>query len=169
METEFTSPPANKTELIRRIEGARAALEDYLGKLEPEALSRANVPGGWSILDHLIHLAEWRWKLMAMMAGRGGHEGLKIDAQIYQTVELDELNAILYERNRQRPAEEILLEFRRAHETVLAAIDRPDEADLQRAYDLTAPADTRRLLEGIIGNTYEHDLEHLAWIKEQTK
>jgi len=166
MEQSFSTPPEDKAELIRRIQAARTELEDAIGKLDQEEITRPGPDGGWSVLDHLIHLAEWRWKLLAMIQGRAGNEGLGIDAQTYQTAGLDGVNAILYERNRQRPTTEKLAEFRRAHEAVLEAIDQLDEASLQRAYDLTDPSDPRILLEGIIGNTYGHDLEHLGWIRE---
>jgi hypothetical protein len=142
-------------------------LEDYLGKQEPEALERPGPDGGWSVLDHLVHLAEWRWKILAVIAGHAGHEGLRIDAQTYRSGGLDGVNAILYERNRDRPAAEKLADFRNAHEAVLAAVEQMEAADLQRQYDLTDPTDDRILLDGIIGNTYDHDLEHLGWIREQ--
>ncbi len=166
MDENFSTPPKDKAELIRRIRAARKELEDTLRPMSAEELSRPGPDGGWSVLDHLIHLAEWRWKLLAMMQGRAGYEGLGIDAQTYQTAGLDGINAILHERNRRRPTAEVLTEFRRAHEVVLGAIERMDEADLQRVYDLADPTDTRRLIEGIIANTYGHDLEHLGWIRE---
>ncbi len=166
MDENFSTPPKDKAELIRRIQAAREELEDTIRPLSAEELVRSGPDGGWSVLDHLIHLAEWRWKLLAMIQGRAGYEGLGIDAQTYQTAGLDGINAILQERSRQRPAAEILAEFRRAHQVVLKAIERMEEADLQRVYDLTDPTDTTRLIEGIIANTYGHDLEHLGWIRE---
>ncbi len=166
MDENFSTTPKDKAELIHRIDAARAELEDTIRPLSEEALGRPGPDGGWSVLDHLIHLAEWRWKLLAMMQGHAGYEGLGIDAQTYQTAGLDGINAILQERNRQRPATELLAEFRHAHQVVLEAIERMDEADLRRVYDLTDPSDTRLLIEGIIGNTYGHDLEHLGWIRE---
>lgn len=162
-------PPQDKAELLRRIKAARAELEAFLDTLSPEALAQPGPDGGWSALDHLAHLAEWRWKLLAMMQGRGGHEGLRIDIQTYQIAGLDGINAILYERNHPRPTAEKLADFREAHQTVLAAIEQMDEADLRRRYDMTDPTDTRLLVDGIIGNTYGHDLEHLEWIRELVK
>lgn len=166
MDDTFSTPPSDKAELIRRIQAARTELEDFLSKQEPEALALPGPDGGWSVLDHLVHLAEWRWKLLALIQGRAGYQGLRIDPQTYQTAGLDAVNAILYQRNQGRPGEEKLAEFHKAHAAVLEAIDRLAEADLRRPYDLTDPTDERILLDGIIGNTYEHDLEHLGWIKE---
>jgi len=82
---------------------------------------------------------------------------------------VDEINAILYERKPPTPTAEKLADFRKGHEAVLEALDQLDEADLQRAYDLTDPTDKRSLLAGIIGNTYGHDLEHLGWIRERNQ
>jgi uncharacterized damage-inducible protein DinB len=167
MNERFSTPPKDKAELIHRIQEVRAELENFIGTLSSEALTQPGPDGGWSVLDHLIHLAEWRWKLLAMIQGRPGHEGLGIEKQTYETAGQDAVNAILYERNRQRPNAGKLAAYRESHEAVLEAIQQLHEADLQRVYDLTDPTDQRTLLEGIIGNTYGHDLEHLGWIKEQ--
>ncbi len=160
--------PKDKAELVRRIQAARTELEDFIGTLSPEALAKPGPDGGWSVLDHLVHLAEWRWKQLALIQGRPGYEGLGIDKQTFATAGIDGVNAILYERNRQRSTAEKLKDFRESHQAMLDAVAQMDEAGLQRANDLTDPTDRRILLEGIIGNTYEHDLEHLVWIKEQS-
>lgn len=166
MNEPFSTPPKDKSELLHRIKAARAELEGYLAAQSPDTLAQPGPDGGWSALDHLAHLAGWRWKLLAMMRGHGGHVGLRIDAQTYQTAGLDGINAILYERNQPRPTAEKLADFHAAHAAVLAAIEQMDDADLQRRYDMTDPTDTRLLVDGIIGNTYGHDLEHLGWIRE---
>jgi hypothetical protein len=154
----------NKAELIARIQLAREELEEVLLGLSPADLARPGPEGGWAVQDHLAHLAEWRWKLLAMMNGRPGYEGLQISAEQY-SAGLDPINALLYERNQARSTEDILANFRRAHQAVLDALAPMTDADLKCAYDLTDPTDERSLLEGIIGNTYAHDLEHLAWIQ----
>lgn len=166
MDNSFSTPPKDKAELVRRIQAARDELEDFLGQQSPEALAQPGPDGGWSVLDHLIHLAEWRWKQLALIQGQPGYRGLRIDAQTYETAGLDEVNAILYKRNRDLPSAKKLDEFNKAHAAVLEAIGRMDEADLQGPNNRSDPTDARSLLEGIIGNTYEHDLEHLGWIKE---
>lgn len=161
---EQTSP-RNKTELVERINAARAALDGTLSGLSDEALTRPGTGGGWSVKDHLAHLNQWRWKLLAMIEGRPPHQALGIDQATY-AAGLDAINARLYERDRDRPLAEILAESRRAHQAVLDAIAGMEEADLSRAYNLDDPTDSRILLEGIAGNTYEHDLEHRQWIIE---
>src|SRR5512138_1288107 len=108
MSVEYTHPPKDKAELISRIQAARAELEDFLGTLSPEALEKPGPDGGWSVLDHLVHLAEWRWKLLAMIQGRAGYEGLRIDEQTYHTADINQVNAILYQRNHSRPTAEKL-------------------------------------------------------------
>lgn len=164
MNTTYSTPPQSKAELIKRIRASRALVEELIQSIPTVILLQAGPDGGWSIQDHLAHLSEWCWKLLAMIRGRPGYEGLRVDAETDQTAGLDGINAILYERNRGRGTDEVLADFRRAHAEVLVAVEQLDEADLSRAYDLTDPTDPRQLLEGIIGNTYGHDLEHLAYI-----
>lgn len=158
--------PRTKADLIERIQQARADLDALVGPLSEAELSQPGPDGGWAVRDHLMHLAEWRWKLLAMMRGRPGYEGLQIDPQTYATAGVDRINAILYERNQPRGTAEILADYHRAHQTVLEAIQQMDESDLRRPYDLTDYSDPRLLMAGIAGNTYEHDAEHLGWIRE---
>jgi hypothetical protein len=167
MDNPSTYP--SKSELLADIRAARAELEALIAPLSPQALSRPGPDGGWSIQDHLIHLAEWRWKLLAMINGRSGNEGLHIDEQVYHSGDFDAINDLLYRRNRARSTEDLLTEFRRAHAEVIRAIEQLPEVGLLRAYDLTLPGDTRPLVAGILGNTSDHDREHIEWIKEMLK
>jgi hypothetical protein len=58
------------------------------------------------------------------------------------------------------------VDFRQTHQDMLIAVEGLSEADLAKPYVPDDPTDSRRLVDGIIANSYEHDLEHQGWIEE---
>ncbi len=159
---ESFSVPRDKTELLARIREARAALERTVDRLS-EAQLTAPGPDGWSGKDHLAHLAAWEGKIVAVMEGRPAHEGLGLDEATYRGASIDEINARLHERERERPLPEVLAGFRETHGRLLAALEALPEAELSRPYQSADAGDV--LADGIAGNTYEHYEEHQATIK----
>ncbi len=159
--------PPNMAELLARIGQSRAALEHLVAPLDEHRLS---APGGdgWSIKDHLAHLAVWQQSLLALLEGRdreaaiGIHTGDDDDAG-----DVDALNAVLHARRRDRPLPEVLAEFRRSQQQVLTALERLSDADLAKPYAHYQPEDDdqRPVIGWIIGNTYGHEEEHLPAIR----
>ena len=162
----MSSDPQTKQELLDRIQSARRALEGLLARLDAQAMQQPGPNGGWSVKDHLAHLAEWSRKQLALIDGQPGHEGLGIDQALYENGGIDAINAELYRRNNQRTLEDVLADFRASHETMVSRITQMSDADLRRVNNLKDPEGKRTLLEGIASNTYEHDEEHVEWIKE---
>ncbi len=154
------SMPGSKAELIERIRQARTALESALEPLGPEQLTAIG-PEGWSIKDHLAHIAAWQEILLGMMHGLPGHETLGVTEEVYPNLELDEVNAMMHERERGRSLDDALLHFRQVYGQVLSELERLPEADLWQ----TIPYNNLTLMDEVINNTYNHDREHLEWIR----
>ncbi len=148
--------PTNKTELLQRIRTARAELERTLTGLGDAALS-APGPEGWAVKDHLAHLAAWGRKVLSNMDGRQSAEALGVPEDVYQSGDWVAINEIVRAPDKDRPAAEIVAEYRRVHATLLQRIEALPEAEL---YGLD---DTLR--NNIAGNTYGHDEEHRPWIE----
>jgi len=159
--------PQTKQELIDRVRTAREALEALLNGLDAAAMERPGPDGGWSIKDHLAHLADWSRKQMGLIDGQAAHAALGIDQDLYKHGGIDRVNEVLYQRSRGRSLDEVLADFCATHEAMVRRIEQMGEAHLRRANSLTDPDDQRLLVEGIASNTYEHDEEHAGWIKEQ--
>lgn len=156
--------PETKTELIERIRSARRQLETALERLTPAQLTMPG-PEGWSIKDHLLHIASWQQILLGIMHGKAGHGTLGVEAEVFATLDIDEVNALLYERERQRSLEDAWRYFRDTFSAVLRELESIPEEALKRPYRVSASGETRPLLEAIVNNSYDHDLEHLEWIR----
>ena len=155
VETERTDPK-DKAQLLERIRAARADLEQTLAGLDDAALS-APGPEGWSVKDHLAHLAAWERKVLANMDGRASHEVLGVPEAVYKGGDWVAINEYVRAPDKDRPAAEVLVEFRRAYGVLTQRIaDLPDEV-------LFGKDDS--LLNNISGNSYGHDEEHKPWIE----
>jgi hypothetical protein len=160
--------PHDKASLLARIRAARAALEQALDRLDEAALTRPG-PDGWSIKDHLFHIAAWLRKTTAVLHGKPGHEAMQVPFALYNAGDEDGINALLQQHSEPLSLAEVLADFRASHATILAYIEGQPEARLSATYNPNDPDDHRRVIEAIAGNTYEHDEEHLGWIEARMK
>jgi hypothetical protein len=155
--------PHTKAELLARIRAARAALELVLAPLDEAALT-APGPDGWSIKDHLFHLAAWLRKTTAVFHGQPGHEALGVPQALYEQGDEEAINARLQKQSQLMLLSDVQAVFRSSHAAILAYIESQPEARLAEPYNPRDPDDGRRVLDAIAGNSYEHDDEHRGWI-----
>ena len=148
--------PKSKAELLERMRTARAALEAILVGLDEAALA-APGPEGWSVKDHLAHLAAWERKVLANMEGRASHEVLGVPEAVYKGGDWVQINEYVRAPDKDRPAAEVLAEFRRANQGITQRVAALPDEQLFGADD--------SLLNNIAGNTYGHDEEHKPWIE----
>ncbi len=88
--------PEDKDELLERIQRQWAAQERPIGGLgDPQLTTRAQ-DGGWSVKDHLAHLAAWEQRLLAHLRGLTAPEGSGVDTGIPRTGDVDDFNAAAY-------------------------------------------------------------------------
>ncbi len=158
--------PQQRADLLEHIRSSRARLDQTVGQLSERQLATPGPDGGWAVKDHLAHLAAWEHKLLAMIQGQPGYVGLHVDAATYEHSNIDELNAILHERFKALSPAEALAESRKSHEQLMATIEALSTADLGAPYAPNDPGDRRRIIDGIIDNTYDHYDEHRAAIEQ---
>jgi uncharacterized damage-inducible protein DinB len=157
----------SKAGLLRHIAESRARLDDIVSPLSEPELTE---PGdeGWSVKDHLAHLAAWEESLLALLEGRDRDAALGLPPATLEAGnrDVDWVNARIFEQNQEKPLDQVLEEYRASHARVLAAIGRLSDADLLRPYSSFQPGseDERPVINWINGDTWEHDDEHLGWI-----
>jgi hypothetical protein len=157
--------PDNKAELLDRIDREWKALEGVLSLVGREHMEVPDA-GGWSVKDNLAHLAEWeRYLRLHHMRGLPPHEVMGVAESTYQALDEDELNAILFERNRGRSIMDVIDGLRDSHEQVLRDLaDLSFEEMTRQRYPKDPEAEP--LLYWIAANTYEHYREHRAAIED---
>ena len=168
-ENDATTLPQDKADLLERIRRTRADLEQAIRRLSPAQLVAPGAAAGWSVKDHLAHIAVWELGLAALLQRRLRYAAMEVDEATYLRG-ADAINETIYERNKGRSAPDVLAEFRRAHQELLAAVGGLTEADLLKTYSYYQPDEPGEdsgapIVRWIAGNTYEHYAEHQEWIE----
>ncbi len=156
--------PRNKANLMKRIRREWSALMRTIEGLTPERMS-APMPGGWSIKDHLAHLATWEQFLVHHhIQGQPPHQVMEIDAETFKRLDETGLNEMIRKGNRFRPAPDVLANLRTSHAQVLQTLVSMSFDELKEPRYSDDP-EKRPLIDWVIGNTYEHYAEHRQDIK----
>lgn len=165
--TDFQTP-STKADLLRELEQGWADFHTYIASLTPEQLIMPRDAAGWSIKDHLVHLAMWQNGVSALLEQQGEPRwaGMGIDAKTWD-LELDDLNAAMQQKYRDLPLDEGLARLREAYERMHhIVVALPEDALFMpyTHYDPTMPRDNP-IIDWVVGDSYEHYAEHRPWIE----
>lgn len=150
-----------------RVDVAWTDLWELVEPMGPETLATTG-PDGWAVNDHLAHVAAWEQSLLAIFDGRDRIEAMGLKDVEHDT---DAINAAVWELHHARSSEDAVKFFRDTHARLMARLESLDDEGLQLPYSHYQPASKGEetsdlpVIEWIAGNTYEHYLEHIDWIK----
>jgi hypothetical protein len=151
--------PRDKNELMDGIQREWTALMQLVGKLDEKQMTTPD-SGGWSPKDNLAHLAEWVKVLMGYhMDKRPAHEVMGLSPAVTKNWDMEEINPVLFERNRNRPVGEVLAELKHVYENLIARLKSTPFEDLLKPRHADDP-EKRPLLDWVLGDTTEHFAEH---------
>jgi hypothetical protein len=171
MESDETQPQTAE-ELLARIADGWAPLNQRIAPLSPAQLMAPGPDGGWSVKDHLAHLATWEGMLITLLEGKPIHTAFGISRAEYDALEsTDTLNAIIAAQNKDVSLNEVLRRRDETHAQLVALIAALPDEDMSKPITFFQPddpdgTDERPVLVKIIGDTYGHYAEHLPWIEE---
>jgi hypothetical protein len=158
-----------KKELLARIDAAWTALQTALDRQTDEQMTRLKDAQGWSVKDHIVHLAAWERSVVFFLQGRPRYAGLEVAEEIFRGNSVDDVNAAIHAQHKDMPIVEVHTGFRDVHRQLLGILSRLTDADLRKGYDEYQPgepagADGRTAYEVIDNNTAGHYEEHRPWI-----
>ena len=157
--------PTNMAELLSDIEREWKALMRAVGGLTPDQMKTPDA-GGWSPKDNLAHLTEWMKVLMGHhMDQRPPHEVLGVPPEVTAGWDYDAINRTLFERNRQRSADDVQNELKRVYAELTAKLRAMPFEKLMMPRRADDP-ERRPLLDWVLGDTTEHLAEHRATIEK---
>jgi hypothetical protein len=161
-----------KAELLDWLQGEYRQWEALLDQIGEVRLDQPGVNGRWSMKDIVAHLTGWNRNLVARFqaAQRGEPEppppwpaDLESD---------DEINAWIYEANRERSAREVLDETHTVHQQLIAAIEGlSDEVRIERVepkFNLVWLGDERFLVGEFFDHFHDdHEPDVRAWLARE--
>ena len=149
---------------MARIEAGWKQLGELVNQVEDAAGLNKVGADGWTVKDHLAHVAAWEHSLLALLEGRdrAGAMGLSEPLE-----EIDSINEAIRKLHATDTGDEALGYFCDSHAQLMAAMAKLDDGDLEKPYSHYQPSepDEKRPVVGwVAGNTYEHYAEHIDWI-----
>ena len=151
--------PGSKAELISAIRREWKQLMDVVQKLDEQKMTTPD-EGGWSPKDNLAHLSEWMNSMMGYhIDKRPPHEVMRMTEEQTRDWDMEVINPVLFERNKDRSIEDVLDELKQTYEKVLAKLDGMSFEELLAPRHADDP-EKRPLLMWVIGDTSGHFAEH---------
>jgi hypothetical protein len=152
--------------LHRRIHDEWEALAAVIATLDEPRIVRRD-EGEWSVKDILAHIAAWEKFLIAnQLLGIPALEALCVPPDVLERASEDEVNAILFERNRDRPLVEVQIDWYETHRWLMSELAKLDEERLKQP-TLCFGAESRPLAQWIVFNTCDHYQDHRRAIEKR--
>jgi hypothetical protein len=158
--------PGSKAELMSAIRHEWKLLMDVVEKLDEQKMTMPD-QGGWSPKDNLVHLSEWMNSLMGYhIEKRPPEEVMRLTEEQTRDWDMEVINPVLFERNKDRSIEDIMDELKQTYEKLLAKLDAMSFEDLLKPRHPEDP-EKRPLLMWVLGDTTEHFAEHREVIERR--
>jgi uncharacterized protein (TIGR03083 family) len=156
----------SQAELLERVEVGWAALQAFIARLSPDQLTQPTDAAGWTVKDHLMHLALWEESTLILVSKESRQAHFAVDDAVWNAG-FDAINAALQQRYRDLPLDEVLAALESVHQRTLTKLASLSDDDLSRPYRAYQPGSEwdEPVIDWIVGNTYEHYEEHLPWMQ----
>ena len=149
------------------IDAAWQNLHAFLAAVTPDQASKRD-QAGWSVKDHVTHLAVWEDSVAILFRGGCRHEALGIEEPFYAASSFDEINEVIKIRLESTTFPEAIRNLEIAHRQLMGQLRTLGNADLnEKARELfpQAPRNDERPLASLVwDNTGRHFIEHLEWL-----
>jgi hypothetical protein len=157
--------PGSKAELMSAVRREWKLLMNVVEKLDEQKMTTPD-ENGWSPKDNLAHLSEWMNSLMGYhIDKRPAEEVMRLTPEQTKDWDMEVINPVLYDRNKDRPIEDVMDELRQTYEKLLAKLDTMSFEDLLEPRHPNDP-EKRPLLLWVLGDTTEHFAEHRETIEK---
>jgi len=131
----MSETPMTVRELRARMDAGLARFEAALDRLSEEQLTGPKDAAGWSVRDHLTHLAVWADGITALLRGEDRWKAMGISPDLTTStaggeLDYDAINEQIAERHRQLSAAEARALLAAAHQRLAAEVDKLTDEQL---------------------------------------
>lgn len=153
----------NQDELLDALEDQREDFLEAIDDLPPELLQDTGVIDDWSVKDIIAHLSAWEAELVKLLWQL--KQGQSPSSIHFTGPGVDAQNAEWLEAYRSRPLERVLEDFAAVRKQTARRVEEFTHAELTDPGRYPA-LNNRPLWEWIAGDSFEHEAEHAAQIRE---
>ena len=157
--------PENRAQVLELLHSERAAFEKTLDELDEQQLLQPNGLDGWTVKDILAHIIFWEQRLLLWLEESMRGDTPQRPAPGMTWDDLDQLNLLTYQSNKDLPLDDVLQDFNSTYRRVdvaVAALTQDDLFNPQRfAWRQGDP-----LWHMVAANTWWHYREHMETISD---
>lgn len=177
--------PTSPDELSKAINKAWIDLQNFLSGISPAQAARKD-DSGWTVKDHVTHIAVWEASVAILFQGGRRHEALGVDEEFFLGIgqgnllgperpteddaSFDQINEEIKIRHQELPLSEALTMMSTVHKDLIAHARSLTLANLQTSvsdfFTLAPRGDDRTMATFVYDNTAQHYVEHLQWMKD---
>jgi len=121
----------SKTQLLAELNDENASWLALLDDIGEANMTQPEVAGGWSIKDIIAHLTGWRRRTVRRLQATLNHEPDPSTPWPPELREDDEINAWIYQSNRDRPLADVLSDSREVFQQLVDTINAFPDTDFQ--------------------------------------
>src|SRR5689334_5484048 len=161
-----TTRPISKKQLLAEMQSEQAAWQALLNEIGEVNMTQPEVAGGWSIKDIVAHLTGWRRRTVQCLQAALPREEVAPPPWPLALQEDDEINAWMYQANRDRSLVAILNDEREVFQQlvdIIAAFPEHDLQDSQRFAWLEGEPLSAALCFGHFHEEHEPDMR--VWLQ----
>jgi hypothetical protein len=121
----------NKSELLNWLQDEYQQWEALIDQIDPARMDQPGVAAHWSMKDLIAHLTGWNRRLVAQLLAAQRGEPTPPPPWPIELQTDDEINAWIYEANRERSLREVLDETQQVFQQLLTVIEGfPDSVQI---------------------------------------
>ena len=121
----------SKTQLLAELNQENADWQALLDDIGFTNMMQPEVAGGWSIKDIVAHITGWRRRMVNRFQAALNHETDYTTPWPKELQDDDEINAWIYESNRDRPLADVLSDSREVFQQLVDVIAAFSDGELQ--------------------------------------
>ena len=134
-----------------------------------ELLTHYLAADGWTVKDHVAHLADWEASAVALLCGESRAAAMGIDEETF-AAGFEAVNAAVHAKNLAMTPDEAIARLDAVHAELMATLQPLADEDLTRPYLSYQPNAEGQHVQTpvaawVVGNTYGHYAEHEPWIE----
>jgi uncharacterized protein (TIGR03083 family) len=153
--------------LLGKIERAYGEVDAFLAPLTDAQKTELTDAEGWSVKDHLMHMAVWEDGIDALLSHESRDARMGFSAAAPKPRGLDNINDAIFQQHRDKSLQQVLNAREAIHARFLQTLRAlPDDALQRPIRDFDSESASNQPIEGlIVGNTSAHYRKHLGWMQ----